>query len=70
MHTVIQVPSNAPFYIALKTCGNEEEAINEMLGRRKSIFYGSIFKERPGLEVQRGDGLSYEEKLGYKEKLS
>ena len=56
--------------ISVEVRDRMEEAINEMLRRRKSIFHGSIFKERPGLEVQRGDGLSYEEKLGYKEKLS
>jgi 1-acyl-sn-glycerol-3-phosphate acyltransferase/nucleoside-diphosphate-sugar epimerase len=41
-----------------------EEAIAEMLRRRKSIFYGSIF------EGQAKERLSYEEPIVYKEKLS
>jgi 1-acyl-sn-glycerol-3-phosphate acyltransferase/nucleoside-diphosphate-sugar epimerase len=36
-----------------------EEAIEEMLRRRKSIFFGSIFEEEPSYEKQ----MSYEEKV-------
>ena len=37
-----------------------EETIRELLGRRKSIFFGSIFDEKPG----------YEEQMSYKERMS
>jgi 1-acyl-sn-glycerol-3-phosphate acyltransferase len=43
-----------------------EAAIQEMLRRRKSIFFGSIFGE----PEERGEGLSYEEKVRYKEGMS
>jgi len=39
----------------------------EMLDRRKSIFYGSIFKEEPRRPSER---LGYEEKIIYKETVS
>ncbi|MCA1635108.1 MAG: 1-acyl-sn-glycerol-3-phosphate acyltransferase [Acidobacteria bacterium] len=42
-----------------------EEAIQEMLSRRKSIFFGSIFEEPGGRTA-----LSYEEKVSYKEGMS
>ncbi|HEX8293204.1 MAG TPA: 1-acyl-sn-glycerol-3-phosphate acyltransferase, partial [Pyrinomonadaceae bacterium] len=42
-----------------------EEALAEMRRRRKSVFYGSVFDE-PGA---RAGGLSYEEKVSYKEEL-
>ena len=47
-----------------------QEAINSMLRRRKSVFYGSIFKELPSYERQLSGPLSYEEEIIYKEKLS
>lgn len=50
--------------ISLEVRNSMEEAIREMLRRRKSIFYGSIF------EGQANERLSYEEPIVYKEKLS
>jgi 1-acyl-sn-glycerol-3-phosphate acyltransferase/nucleoside-diphosphate-sugar epimerase len=47
-----------------------QEAINNMLRSRKSIFYGSIFKGLPSYEGQLSGTLSYEEEIIYKEKLS
>jgi 1-acyl-sn-glycerol-3-phosphate acyltransferase len=44
-----------------------EEAIAEMLRRRKSIFYGSIFTGEPSYEGRPSERLSYEEKMIYKE---
>jgi 1-acyl-sn-glycerol-3-phosphate acyltransferase len=43
-----------------------EEAMRDIVRRRKSVFFGSVFDE-PGA---RAAGLSYEEKVGYKEELS
>jgi 1-acyl-sn-glycerol-3-phosphate acyltransferase len=43
--------------------GRMEEALREMVRRRKSVFFGSIFGEAGG----RAEGLSYKEKIGYKE---
>ena len=43
-----------------------EGAIQEMLRRRKSIFFGSIFGE----PEERAEGLSYEKKISYKEGMS
>jgi len=43
-----------------------EEAIQEMLRLRKSNFFGSIF----GRTEARAEGLSYEEKVSYKEGMS
>ena len=42
-----------------------EQAIGEMLRRRQSIFFGSIFEEEPSLRRQ-----VFQENIGYKEKLS
>jgi 1-acyl-sn-glycerol-3-phosphate acyltransferase/nucleoside-diphosphate-sugar epimerase len=42
-----------------------ERAIGEMLRRRQSIFFGSIFEEEPSLRRQ-----VFQENIGYKEKLS
>ena len=42
-----------------------EEALQDLKRRRKSIFFGSVFDE-PGA---RAAGLSYEEKVSYKEEL-
>jgi len=50
--------------ISLEVRNIMEEAIGEMLRRRKSIFYGSIFTE------QTGEKRSYEEPIIYKEELS
>jgi len=50
--------------ISLEVRNSMEEAIGEMLRRRKSIFYGSIFNG------QTSEKLSYEEPIVYKEKLS
>ena len=50
--------------ISLEVRNIMEEAIGEMLRRRKSIFYGSIFKG------QASEGLRYEEPIVYTEKLS
>lgn len=50
--------------ISLEVRNSMEEAIGEMLRRRKSIFYGSIFKG------QTSERLSYEDPIVYKEKLS
>lgn len=50
--------------ISLEVRNSMQEAIGEMLRRRKSIFYGSIFEE------QTNERLSYEEPIVYKEKLS
>jgi 1-acyl-sn-glycerol-3-phosphate acyltransferase/nucleoside-diphosphate-sugar epimerase len=48
-----------------------EDAIKEMLRRRQSIFFGSIFEdEQPRSERLRGERLTYEEKINYKERLS
>jgi 1-acyl-sn-glycerol-3-phosphate acyltransferase/nucleoside-diphosphate-sugar epimerase len=44
-----------------------ETAIGEMLRRRRSIFFGSVFEDNP---PRRRERLSYEEKISYKEKLS
>lgn len=51
--------------ISREVRGRMEEAIQEMLRRRKSIFFGSIFEE-PGERT----ALSYEEKVSYKEGMS
>jgi 1-acyl-sn-glycerol-3-phosphate acyltransferase/nucleoside-diphosphate-sugar epimerase len=56
--------------ISLEVRGVMEGAIGEMLVRRKSIFYGSIFEERPGFEEQLRKKPSYEDTIIYKEKLS
>jgi len=56
--------------ISLGVRGVMEAAIGKMLVRRKSIFYGSIFEERPGFEGQLREKPSYEETIIYKEKLS
>ncbi len=48
-----------------------ETAIGEMLRRRRSIFFGSVFEDgqsRP--QLRRRERLSYEENISYKEKLS
>jgi 1-acyl-sn-glycerol-3-phosphate acyltransferase/nucleoside-diphosphate-sugar epimerase len=50
--------------ISLEVRNSMEEALGEMLRRRKSIFYGSIFN---GQATER---LNYEEPIVYKEKLS
>lgn len=50
--------------ISLEVRNTMEEAIGEMLRRRKSIFYGSIFTG------QTSEKLGYEEPIVYKEKLS
>ncbi|HMG74116.1 MAG TPA: 1-acyl-sn-glycerol-3-phosphate acyltransferase [Pyrinomonadaceae bacterium] len=50
--------------ISLEVRNNMEDAIGEMLRRRKSVFYGSIFNG------QTSEKLSYEEPIAYKEKLS
>jgi 1-acyl-sn-glycerol-3-phosphate acyltransferase/nucleoside-diphosphate-sugar epimerase len=50
--------------ISLEVRNSMEAALAEMRHRRKSIFYGSIFKE------QTSERLSYEEPVVYKEKLS
>jgi 1-acyl-sn-glycerol-3-phosphate acyltransferase/nucleoside-diphosphate-sugar epimerase len=42
-----------------------EQAIDEMLRRRQSIFFGSIFDEEPSLRRP-----VFQENIGYKEKLS
>ena len=48
-----------------------EDAINEMLRRRQSIFVGSVFETGPTRSERLiGERLSYEEKISYKEKLS
>jgi 1-acyl-sn-glycerol-3-phosphate acyltransferase/nucleoside-diphosphate-sugar epimerase len=48
-----------------------EEAIKEMLRRRQSIFFGSIFEdEQTRSEPLRVERLTYEEKIHYKERLS
>ncbi|MBC8029062.1 MAG: 1-acyl-sn-glycerol-3-phosphate acyltransferase [Pyrinomonadaceae bacterium] len=48
-----------------------EEAIGEMLRRRQSIFFGSIFEDQhPRSERLRGERPIYEEKINYKERLS
>jgi 1-acyl-sn-glycerol-3-phosphate acyltransferase len=56
--------------LSLEVRSRMEAAIEEMLRRRKSIFYGSIFEERAGRQGQLGERLSYEEKITYKEKVS
>jgi len=56
--------------ISLEVRGVMEAAIGEMLVRRKSIFYGSIFEEQPSIEGQLREKPSYEETIIYKEKLS
>jgi nucleoside-diphosphate-sugar epimerase/1-acyl-sn-glycerol-3-phosphate acyltransferase len=43
-----------------------QKALKEMLSRRSSIFFGSIFESRPAVEEK----LSYEENLSFKEKMS
>jgi len=50
--------------ISLEVRSIMEEAIGEMLRRRKSIFYGSLFT------AQAGEKRSYEEPIIYKEELS
>lgn len=50
--------------ISLEVRRTMEEALGEMLRRRKSIFFGSIFTE------QTGEKRSYEEPIIYKEELS
>jgi 1-acyl-sn-glycerol-3-phosphate acyltransferase/nucleoside-diphosphate-sugar epimerase len=48
-----------------------ENAIGDMLRRRKSIFFGSIFDDGQAREKRlREERFSYEEKISYKEKLS
>lgn len=47
-----------------------QEAINSMLRRRKSIFYGSVFEGREGSETKLGEALIYEKNLRYKERLN
>lgn len=47
------------------------KAIGEMLSRRRSIFFGSIFEdEHPRSERARAERLTYEDKINYKERLS
>jgi 1-acyl-sn-glycerol-3-phosphate acyltransferase/nucleoside-diphosphate-sugar epimerase len=46
-----------------------QEAIDEMLRRRKSIFYGSVFEADRGCEEGAGRGTGYEKKIGYEETL-
>lgn len=52
--------------ISREVKGRMEEAIQEMLRRRKSVFFGSIFGEAGA----RAQGLSYEKKIGYKQGMS
>src|SRR5437868_451793 len=53
--------------ISREVKGRMEEAIQEMLRRRKSVFFGSIF----GKTGERAaEGLSYEKKIGYKQEVS
>jgi 1-acyl-sn-glycerol-3-phosphate acyltransferase/nucleoside-diphosphate-sugar epimerase len=47
-----------------------QEAITSMLRRRKSIFYGSVFKDPASHEGQLSGRLGYEKEIIYKEKLS
>jgi 1-acyl-sn-glycerol-3-phosphate acyltransferase len=49
--------------ISLEVRGRMTEAIREMLSQRKSIFFGSIFKERPVIQRQP----AYEEKMTFKD---
>ena len=52
--------------ISSEVKGRMEEAIQEMLRRRKSVFFGSIFGEAGA----RAEGLSYEKEIGYKQGMS
>ncbi|MEK6279446.1 MAG: 1-acyl-sn-glycerol-3-phosphate acyltransferase [Acidobacteriota bacterium] len=60
----------------VKSIGEEvrnrmQEAISEMLRRRQSIFFGSVFEDQhPRPERTLAEKLSYEEKISYKEKLT
>jgi 1-acyl-sn-glycerol-3-phosphate acyltransferase/nucleoside-diphosphate-sugar epimerase len=50
--------------IGLEVRSRMERAIGEMLRRRRSIFFGSIFEdEQPRPERLRGEALTYEEKV-------
>lgn len=59
----------------VKAIGHEvrsrmERAIGEMLRRRRSIFFGSIFEDQQPQSEPLGERMSYEEKISFKEKLS
>lgn len=56
--------------ISLEVKNHMQEAISEMLRRRKSIFYGSIFENQTDSTEKPDERLSYEEKISYREKLS
>ncbi len=56
--------------ISLEVRNSMEEAVAEMLHRRKSIFYGSIFQDQPIYETAASERLSYESKVVYKERVS
>jgi hypothetical protein len=49
--------------ISLEVRSRMAEAIREMLNRRKSIFFGSIFKERSVIQRQP----AYDEKMSFKD---
>ena len=49
--------------ISLEVRNSMEEAVAEMLRRRKSIFYGSIFQDQTIYQVAPGERLSYEKKI-------
>jgi 1-acyl-sn-glycerol-3-phosphate acyltransferase/nucleoside-diphosphate-sugar epimerase len=48
--------------ISLEVRSRMAAAIGEMLNQRKSIFYGSIFKDAPRYRVKLADRLTYDEK--------
>lgn len=56
--------------IGLEVRSRMELAIGEMLRRRQSIFFGSIFADEHPRSEPVGERMSYEGKIGFKEKLS
>lgn len=55
--------------ISLEVRRRMEQAIGEMLRRRQSIFFGSIFEEEPARK-RLAERPVFQENIGYKEKLS
>lgn len=56
--------------ISREVRGRMRAALDVMLARRKSLFYGSVFDSVPARGPGAGEELSYEEKVGYREGLS
>jgi 1-acyl-sn-glycerol-3-phosphate acyltransferase/nucleoside-diphosphate-sugar epimerase len=56
--------------ISLEVRTSMKEAVEEMLRRRKSIFYGSIFQEPRSHEETLSERLTFDEKPIYKERVS